>query len=76
MLSQKDYLRYARHLSLDEVGEKGQLKLKVARVLLVGLGGLGCPVAQYLTAAGVGTLGLVEFDLVDFFKPTASSSTL
>ena len=66
MLSQKDYLRYARHLSLDEVGEKGQLKLKVARVLLVGLGGLGCPVAQYLTAAGVGTLGLVEFDLVDF----------
>ena len=66
MLSQKDYLRYARHLSLDEVGEKGQLKLKAARVLLVGLGGLGCPVAQYLTAAGVGTLGLVEFDLVDF----------
>ena len=65
MLSQKDYLRYARHLSLNEVGEKGQLKLKTAKVLLVGLGGLGCPVAQYLTAAGVGTLGLVEFDLVD-----------
>ena len=66
MLSQKEYQRYARHLALKEVGEAGQLKLKSARVLLVGLGGLGCPVAQYLAAAGVGHLGLVEYDVVDF----------
>lgn len=57
--------RYARHLLLPEVGEAGQQKLKAARVLIIGLGGLGSPVALYLAAAGVGTLGLVDADKVD-----------
>ncbi len=57
--------RYGRHLLMPEVGEAGQLKLLDARVLLVGAGGLGSPVALYLAAAGVGTLGLVDFDTVD-----------
>jgi adenylyltransferase/sulfurtransferase len=57
--------RYARHLSLPEVGEEGQRRLKAARVLLVGTGGLGSPIGMYLAAAGVGTLGLVDFDRVD-----------
>ncbi len=57
--------RYQRHLSLPDVGLRGQRALLEARVLLVGAGGLGCPLAQYLAAAGVGTLGIVEFDRVD-----------
>jgi adenylyltransferase/sulfurtransferase len=57
--------RYKRHLTLPEIGLKGQEALLEARVLLIGAGGLGCPLAQYLTAAGVGTLGLVDFDVVD-----------
>ena len=57
--------RYGRHLVLPEIGVEGQERLKGARVLLVGLGGLGSPAALYLAAAGVGTLGLVEFDAVD-----------
>src|SRR5471030_291355 len=57
--------RYARHLILDEVGEAGQEKLLAARVLVVGAGGLGSPALLYLAAAGVGTLGIVEFDTVD-----------
>jgi sulfur-carrier protein adenylyltransferase/sulfurtransferase len=57
--------RYSRHLLLPEVGEEGQRRLKAARVLLVGAGGLGSPAALYLAAAGVGTLGIVDFDVVD-----------
>ncbi len=57
--------RYGRHLSLPEVGEAGQARLKAGRVLLVGAGGLGSPLALYLAAAGVGTLGVVDFDHVD-----------
>lgn len=59
------YERYKRHLLLPEVGEAGQMKLLDSRVLIVGAGGLGSPVALYLAAAGVGTLGLVDFDKVD-----------
>ncbi len=59
------YERYKRHLILPELGLRGQQALLEARVLLVGAGGLGCPLAQYLAAAGVGTLGLVDFDVVD-----------
>src|SRR5687767_15836158 len=57
--------RYGRHLVIPEVGREGQCKLKAARVLLVGAGGLGSPLALYLAAAGVGRLGLVDFDVVD-----------
>ena len=64
-LTDDEYLRYARHLVLPEVGVEGQLRLKAARVLCVGAGGLGSPLALYLAAAGVGTLGLVDFDVVD-----------
>lgn len=64
-LTRDEVLRYSRHLSLPEVGIEGQRRLKAARVLLVGAGGLGSPAAMYLAAAGVGTLGLVDFDAVD-----------
>ena len=64
-LTQDDLFRYSRHLILPEVGIEGQRKLKAARVLCVGTGGLGSPLALYLAAAGVGTLGLVDFDVVD-----------
>src|SRR5947199_710552 len=65
-LSKEEVLRYSRHLIMPEVGMEGQEKLKAARVLCIGTGGLGSPLALYLTAAGVGTLGLVDFDVVDF----------
>jgi adenylyltransferase/sulfurtransferase len=64
-LSQAEMLRYSRHLVLPEVGLEGQLRLKAASVLIVGVGGLGSPVALYLAAAGVGRIGLVDFDKVD-----------
>ncbi len=64
-LSHEELLRYSRHLTLPDVGLEGQAKLRDARVLLIGAGGLGSPAALYLAAAGVGTLGLVDFDLVD-----------
>lgn len=63
--SREEYVRYSRHLIMPEVGEEGQKRLKAARVLLVGTGGLGAPNGLYLAAAGVGTLGLVDFDRVD-----------
>ena len=64
-LTSAERQRYSRHLLLPEVGEEGQRRLKSARVLLVGAGGLGSPAALYLAAAGVGTLGIVDFDVVD-----------
>lgn len=64
-LSNDEIARYSRHLILPEVGMEGQLKLKAAKVLLVGTGGLGAPLALYLAAAGVGRIGLVDFDVVD-----------
>lgn len=57
--------RYSRHLSLPEVGLEGQQRLRHARVLLIGAGGLGCPVGMYLAAAGVGTLSIVDHDVVE-----------
>ena len=65
-LSKDEILRYSRHLIMHEVGMEGQLKLKNASVLLVGTGGLGAPAALYLAAAGIGRIGLVDFDVVDY----------
>ena len=65
-LSHEEILRYSRHLLIPDVGLEGQKKLKAASVLIVGTGGLGSPVALYLAAAGVGRIGLVDYDVVDF----------
>ncbi len=65
-LTKDEILRYSRHLIIPEVGIEGQQKLKAAKVLLIGAGGLGAPLGLYLSAAGVGTIGLVDFDVVDF----------
>jgi molybdopterin/thiamine biosynthesis adenylyltransferase/rhodanese-related sulfurtransferase len=65
-LSNDEILRYSRHLIMPEVGMEGQQKLKAAKVLCIGAGGLGSPLALYLAAAGVGTLGMVDFDVVDY----------
>ncbi|HRH45711.1 MAG TPA: molybdopterin-synthase adenylyltransferase MoeB [Pyrinomonadaceae bacterium] len=64
-LTNEEYARYSRHLILPEVGLEGQKKLKAARVLTIGTGGLGSPLGLYLAAAGIGTLGVVDFDVVD-----------
>ena len=64
-LSAAEKEQYDRHLILNEIGEEGQLKLKKAKVLVIGAGGLGCPILQYLSAAGVGTIGVVDDDNVD-----------
>lgn len=64
-LSQEELSRYSRHIKLEDIGSKGQLKLKAASVLVVGAGGLGCPALQYLAAAGVGTIGIADFDTVE-----------
>ena len=66
LLTNEEVARYSRHVILPEVGMEGQLKLKAARVLCIGAGGLGSPVALYLAAAGVGTIGVVDFDEVDY----------
>jgi adenylyltransferase/sulfurtransferase len=65
-LSQKEVARYSRHLIMPEVGMEGQKKLKAAKILLIGAGGLGSPLGLYLAAAGIGRIGLVDFDVVDF----------
>src|SRR5229473_623405 len=65
-LNNDEILRYSRHLIMPEVGMEGQLKIKAAKVLCIGAGGLGSPLALYLGAAGVGTLGIVDFDVVDY----------
>lgn len=64
-LTDDELERYARHVILDEVGEEGQIKLLESKVLVVGAGGLGAPVLMYLAAAGIGTLGIVDHDVVD-----------
>src|SRR5580658_7170219 len=64
-LSREEILRYSRHLIMPEVGMEGQLKIKAAKVLCIGTGGLGAPLGLYLAAAGVGRIGLVDFDVVD-----------
>ena len=65
MFSPEEKQQYNRHLILSEIGEKGQQALKDAKVLLIGAGGLGCPTLQYLVAAGVGEIGLLDDDVVD-----------
>jgi adenylyltransferase/sulfurtransferase len=64
-LSQREIRRYGKQIMIPEIGLAGQKKLKQSRVLIVGAGGLGCPVLQYLTVAGIGVIGIVEFDKVD-----------
>lgn len=65
MLTDKEKNRYSRHISLDKVGLEGQEKLKATKVLVIGAGGLGCPILQYLSAAGIGSIGIIDFDNLD-----------
>ena len=71
-LSGDEIKRYSRHLIMPEVGVEGQRKLKAAKVLCIGAGGLGSPAAMYLAAAGIGTIGIVDFDVVDFSESAAA----
>lgn len=61
----QEFLRYNRQTMLPEIGDEGQAKLKKAKVLIIGAGGLGCPILQYLSTAGVGTIGIVDFDTIE-----------
>lgn len=61
----QDFLRYNRQMILPEIGDSGQEKLKKAKVLVIGAGGLGCPILQYIASAGVGTIGIVDFDTIE-----------
>ena len=61
----QEFLRYNRQTMLPEIGDDGQTKIKNARVLVIGVGGLGCPIVQYLSTAGVGTIGIVDFDTIE-----------
>jgi len=65
MLNNREISRYSRHISLDNIGMEGQLKLKNSKVLVIGAGGLGCPILQYLTAAGIGNIGIIDFDIIE-----------
>src|SRR4051794_18069672 len=65
-LSTQEVARYSRHLIMPEVGMEGQKRLKASSILLIGAGGLGAPLGLYLAAAGVGRIGIVDFDIVDF----------
>ena len=70
-LSREEILRYSRHLLIPEVGLEGQRKLKGSSALIIGTGGLGSPVSLYLAAAGIGRIGLVDYDVVDEIQFTA-----
>lgn len=65
MLSKEEFKRYQKQIMLDDMGINGQIKLKQSKVAVIGAGGLGCPVLQYLTAVGVGTIGVIDFDTVE-----------
>ncbi len=65
MLSKEEFKRYQKQIMLDDIGINGQLKIKRGKVAVVGAGGLGCPILQYLTAVGVGTIGIIDFDVVE-----------
>src|SRR6476660_3695091 len=61
----QEFLRYNRQMMLPEIGDSGQEKLKKAKVLVIGAGGLGCPILQYIATAGVGTIGIADFDKIE-----------
>ena len=65
MLTIQDYLRYTKPMLLPEIGNDGQEKIKKAKIIVIGAGGLGCPILQYLAASGVGTIGIVDFDVIE-----------